>query len=53
MRNGRKQAPCFLRNHSPGSGSLADEVDRGKPWDVGEGGYQVGNFPVLWGGVER
>ena len=20
-----------------------------EPWDVGEGGYQVGNFPVLWG----
>src|SRR5206468_54841 len=19
-----------------------------EPWDVGEGGYQVGNFPVLW-----
>ena len=24
-----------------------------EPWDVGEGGYQVGNFPVLLGGVER
>src|SRR5262249_23139790 len=21
-----------------------------EPWDVGEGGYQVGNFPVLWTG---
>src|SRR3978361_1330460 len=21
-----------------------------EPWDVGEGGYQVGNFPVLWQG---
>jgi isoamylase len=20
-----------------------------EPWDVGEGGYQVGNFPALWG----
>lgn len=20
----------------------------GEPWDVGEGGYQVGNFPALW-----
>jgi isoamylase len=20
-----------------------------EPWDVGDGGYQVGNFPVLWG----
>ena len=19
-----------------------------EPWDVGEGGYQVGNFPVRW-----
>jgi pullulanase/glycogen debranching enzyme len=19
-----------------------------EPWDVGAGGYQVGNFPVLW-----
>ena len=19
-----------------------------EPWDVGEGGYQVGNFPILW-----
>ena len=24
-----------------------------EPWDVGEGGYQVGNFPVPVGGVER
>src|SRR5437016_1841326 len=21
-----------------------------EPWDVGDGGYQVGNFPVLWAG---
>src|SRR5204863_703724 len=21
-----------------------------EPWDVGPGGYQVGNFPVLWAG---
>ncbi|MBX3135691.1 glycogen debranching protein GlgX [Candidatus Obscuribacterales bacterium] len=20
-----------------------------EPWDIGQGGYQVGNFPVLWG----
>ena len=20
----------------------------GEPWDIGEGGYQVGNFPALW-----
>jgi isoamylase len=19
-----------------------------EPWDIGEGGYQVGNFPILW-----
>ena len=19
-----------------------------EPWDLGEGGYQVGNFPTLW-----
>ena len=24
-----------------------------KPWDLGEGGYQVGEFPVLWTRVER
>ena len=24
-----------------------------EPWDLGEGGYQVGNFPVALGGVER
>ena len=24
-----------------------------EPWDVGPGGYQVGNFPVALGGVER
>ena len=24
-----------------------------EPWDVGEGGYQVGNFPVALDGVER
>ena len=24
-----------------------------EPWDVGEGGYQVGNFPPLWSRVER
>ena len=24
-----------------------------EPWDVGEGGYQVGNFPVQLGRVER
>ena len=24
-----------------------------EPWDIGEGGYQVGNFPVPWTRVER
>ena len=24
-----------------------------EPWDIGEGGYQVGNFPAVVGGVER
>jgi isoamylase len=19
-----------------------------EPWDIGPGGYQIGNFPVLW-----
>ena len=37
----------ILRCHPP------DPVVRGvkliaEPWDVGEGGYQVGNFPVHW-----
>ncbi|MBD2013814.1 glycogen debranching protein GlgX [Microcoleus sp. FACHB-53] len=27
---------------------LADVKLIAEPWDVGEGGYQVGNFPVLW-----
>jgi len=27
---------------------LADIKLIAEPWDVGEGGYQVGNFPVLW-----
>ena len=28
--------------------SLAEVKLIAEPWDVGEGGYQVGNFPVLW-----
>jgi isoamylase len=24
-----------------------------EPWDIGEGGYQVGNFPISVGGMER
>ncbi len=27
---------------------LADVKLIAEPWDVGEGGYQVGNFPLLW-----
>ena len=27
---------------------LADIKLIAEPWDVGDGGYQVGNFPVLW-----
>ncbi|MBW4679153.1 MAG: glycogen debranching protein GlgX [Microcoleus vaginatus WJT46-NPBG5] len=28
--------------------TLADVKLIAEPWDVGEGGYQVGNFPLLW-----
>ena len=28
--------------------TLAEVKLIAEPWDVGEGGYQVGNFPVLW-----
>jgi len=28
--------------------TLADKKLIAEPWDVGEGGYQVGRFPVLW-----
>jgi isoamylase len=28
--------------------TLADVKLIAEPWDVGDGGYQVGNFPVLW-----
>ncbi|MEB3282426.1 MAG: glycogen debranching protein GlgX [Lyngbya sp.] len=27
---------------------LSDVKLIAEPWDVGEGGYQVGNFPILW-----
>ncbi len=27
---------------------LADVKLIAEPWDVGDGGYQVGNFPILW-----
>ena len=28
--------------------TLADVKLIAEPWDVGDGGYQVGNFPVVW-----
>jgi len=28
--------------------TLADVKLIAEPWDIGEGGYQVGNFPVMW-----
>jgi glycogen operon protein len=28
--------------------TLADVKLIAEPWDVGDGGYQVGNFPVIW-----
>jgi glycogen operon protein len=28
--------------------TVADVKLIAEPWDIGEGGYQVGNFPVLW-----
>lgn len=28
--------------------TLADVKLIAEPWDVGDGGYQVGNFPILW-----
>jgi glycogen operon protein len=28
--------------------TLADVKLIAEPWDIGEGGYQVGNFPILW-----
>lgn len=28
--------------------TIADVKLIAEPWDIGEGGYQVGNFPVLW-----
>jgi glycogen operon protein len=28
--------------------TLADVKLIAEPWDIGDGGYQVGNFPVLW-----
>jgi glycogen operon protein len=28
--------------------TLADVKLIAEPWDVGDGGYQVGNFPVMW-----
>ena len=36
-----------LRHHPAGPGDLQVKLIA-EPWDVGEGGYQVGNFPPLW-----
>ena len=36
-----------LRHHPPGP-VLSQVKLIAEPWDVGPGGYQVGNFPVLW-----
>ena len=40
---GERTAPRAPHGIKPSSVKLIAE-----PWDVGEGGYQVGNFPVLW-----
>ena len=36
-----------LRHHPPGPGPSQVKLIA-EPWDVGPGGYQVGNFPVRW-----
>jgi glycogen operon protein len=36
-----------LRHHPPGSDPLPGRLIA-EPWDVGPGGYQVGNFLILW-----
>ena len=47
-----RQAGRLLRHHPPGPGALAGQADR-RAVGLGEGGYQVGNFPVLLDRVER
>jgi isoamylase len=41
-----KLGPFFDTIHQ--DPTLADTKLIAEPWDVGEGGYQVGNFPILW-----
>jgi isoamylase len=41
-----KLSPFFETIHQ--DPTLADVKLIAEPWDVGEGGYQVGQFPVLW-----
>jgi isoamylase len=41
-----KLSPFFDTIHQ--DPTLADVKLIAEPWDVGEGGYQVGQFPVLW-----
>ena len=36
-----------LRHHPPRPGALTHQAHR-RAWDLGAGGYQAGNFPVLW-----
>ena len=43
----RRPALGVLRPRPAGPGRLAVKLIA-EPWDVGEGGYQVGNFPPLW-----
>ena len=38
----------LLRPHPAGPGGQSQVKLIAEPWDVGEGGYQVGNFPPLW-----
>ena len=42
-----RSAVGVLRHHSPGPDVSGVKLIA-EPWDVGEGGYQVGNFPVRW-----
>ena len=45
----RRRPPVgVLRPHPAGPGRLSQVKLIAEPWDVGEGGYQVGNFPPLW-----
>ena len=41
------QLGSLLRHHPPGPADPQVKLIA-EPWDLGEGGYQVGNFPVGW-----